>query len=262
MSGTRAPDSPPLRVLHLIPSPGWWRCGTASVPADAGTGLAWLRGAPWIRGRRDAPGPNSSRPAVTLHRIPARGNHDPRLALRLIRLVRTLRPQLVQTWLPQMDVLGGLAARIAGTPWILCEREQGRRAEAGAVEEATSARTRPWCIRDRGQFSCGSRVLACRRTGNDLGSQRRSAGADRARGFDRDGLRRCADAPVRGEVGPGEERGAPCRSAGPHRSHEERGGVAGGRRDRSRRACAHAWRPWACPSAFGSPASGTMSGAT
>ena len=124
MSGTRAPDSPPLRVLHLIPSLGG---GGAERQVSLLTRELALRGCEvhlgFVGGGTHLAELESS--AVTLHRIPARGNHDPRLALRLIRLVRTLRPQLVQTWLPQMDVLGGLAARIAGTPWILCEREQG-----------------------------------------------------------------------------------------------------------------------------------------
>src|SRR6185436_12110902 len=56
------------------------------------------------------------------HRIEGLGNHDPRLLVRLVRLLRRARPDVVQTWLTQMDVLGGLAARLVGRPWILSER--------------------------------------------------------------------------------------------------------------------------------------------
>src|SRR5512132_4101890 len=47
-----------------------------------------------------------------------RGSHDPRLFLNLRRLIRRFRPTLVQTWLLQMDVVGGLAARLAAVPWV------------------------------------------------------------------------------------------------------------------------------------------------
>lgn len=54
--------------------------------------------------------------------IETRGNHDPRLALELLRAVRTLRPPIVQSWLPQMDVLCGLFGRSTGAKWVLSER--------------------------------------------------------------------------------------------------------------------------------------------
>jgi len=43
----------------------------------------------------------------------------------MVRLVSRLRPSIVQTWLRQMDVLGGLAARFTRTPWVLTERSSG-----------------------------------------------------------------------------------------------------------------------------------------
>jgi glycosyltransferase involved in cell wall biosynthesis len=59
---------------------------------------------------------------VNLHIIGSRGNYDPRILLQIFRLVRDIEPRVVQTWLLMMDVLGGLAARVAGIPWILSER--------------------------------------------------------------------------------------------------------------------------------------------
>jgi glycosyltransferase involved in cell wall biosynthesis len=37
-----------------------------------------------------------------------------------------VKPDVVQTWLPQMDVIGGLAALYCGTPWLLSERSSIR----------------------------------------------------------------------------------------------------------------------------------------
>jgi glycosyltransferase involved in cell wall biosynthesis len=59
---------------------------------------------------------------VILHKIAAAGNHDVRILYRLYSLVRRIRPEIVQTWLPQMDVLAGLVCIAARIPWVLCER--------------------------------------------------------------------------------------------------------------------------------------------
>jgi glycosyltransferase involved in cell wall biosynthesis len=59
---------------------------------------------------------------VGLHELCGSGNYDPRLLWELIRTIRTVRPHLIQTWLTQMDVLGGLAAVMTGIPFIMTER--------------------------------------------------------------------------------------------------------------------------------------------
>jgi glycosyltransferase involved in cell wall biosynthesis len=58
---------------------------------------------------------------VTLHDVGGRGNHDLRIFWKLLRLMAALRPDVVQTNLPQMDVFGGLAALLTRTPWIVRE---------------------------------------------------------------------------------------------------------------------------------------------
>jgi len=58
----------------------------------------------------------------TIHRIRARGNHDIAILLRLVRLMRELQPDLVHTWMTQMDVFGGIAASLTGAPFLLSER--------------------------------------------------------------------------------------------------------------------------------------------
>jgi len=54
-----------------------------------------------------------------------RGNYDPRLFFRIWRTIRRERPDLIQTWNPQTDILGGAAAVFAGCPWIIREPISG-----------------------------------------------------------------------------------------------------------------------------------------
>jgi glycosyltransferase involved in cell wall biosynthesis len=49
-------------------------------------------------------------------------NYDVRLALRILCAIRRFRPAIVQTWLTQMDILGGLAAMATRRPFIISER--------------------------------------------------------------------------------------------------------------------------------------------
>jgi len=70
------------------------------------------------------PGPNYDRLAasgVVMHDVGGRGNYDPRILLRLFRLMKELRPDVVQTTLTQMDILGGTAALLTRSTWILRE---------------------------------------------------------------------------------------------------------------------------------------------
>jgi glycosyltransferase involved in cell wall biosynthesis len=59
---------------------------------------------------------------ATLHRIRSWGNHDPAIFIQVLALIRLVRPEIVHTWLRQMDILGGLAAKISGVPHVLSER--------------------------------------------------------------------------------------------------------------------------------------------
>lgn len=51
---------------------------------------------------------------------------SPRLLANVNSLLREVKPDIVQTWLPQMDVLGGACALLRGVPWILTERASAR----------------------------------------------------------------------------------------------------------------------------------------
>jgi glycosyltransferase involved in cell wall biosynthesis len=63
---------------------------------------------------------------VRIHNLGDLRSADPKLLLGIIRLVRTIRPEIVQTWLPQMDLVGGIAARLTAVRWILSERNSAR----------------------------------------------------------------------------------------------------------------------------------------
>lgn len=72
-----------------------------------------------------AGGPNLARlqeGGATVHWLAGAGNHDPRLAWQLGRLFRRIRPDLVQVWFVQMEVLAGMMSELLHVPWILSER--------------------------------------------------------------------------------------------------------------------------------------------
>jgi glycosyltransferase involved in cell wall biosynthesis len=60
-------------------------------------------------------------PGVVLHRLKVRSNYDPYLLWRLVRLTRRIKPDIIHTWILQMDILGGMTARLNGVPWIFRE---------------------------------------------------------------------------------------------------------------------------------------------
>ena len=59
---------------------------------------------------------------AVVHRLGSRSKYDPGVLVAMLALIRRLRPDCVQTWLTQMDLVGGSAASILAVPWILSER--------------------------------------------------------------------------------------------------------------------------------------------
>lgn len=110
-----------MRILHLIPN---------LLAGGAQQQLSYLA-AEQQRAGHDVhvgyliPGPKRvlfERPGLTLHSLGARGNHDPRLFVAVYRVIGAVDPDVVQTWLLQMDVLGGAAALLRKRPWVMTER--------------------------------------------------------------------------------------------------------------------------------------------
>src|SRR5208282_821144 len=62
---------------------------------------------------------------VALHRLKSFSNYDPCLIGQIARLIKYIKPHIVQTWLPQMDVLGGVAAKLCNTTLIFRESTSG-----------------------------------------------------------------------------------------------------------------------------------------
>ena len=112
------------RVLHCIPSMG---------PGGAERQLALLAGGLMRLGwevdvalRRG--GPNLAlleASGAGIHWLGGLTDSDPGLVHRIRRVIRACRPDLVQTWLPPMDIFGGWACRKMHTPWILSELSTG-----------------------------------------------------------------------------------------------------------------------------------------
>jgi glycosyltransferase involved in cell wall biosynthesis len=58
---------------------------------------------------------------VEWHRLGGASHSDPLIFYRLLRLMRRLRPDVVQTILTPMDIMGGAAALLTRTRWVLRE---------------------------------------------------------------------------------------------------------------------------------------------
>jgi glycosyltransferase involved in cell wall biosynthesis len=107
-----------MRILHLIPSlsgGGTERQLCLMVPEMAKDGhevhLAYLR-----------EGPESvSLPGVVLHRIALSGNHDPMLFWKLLRLIRTIEPDIIQSRILMMDIAAGFLSFTTNASWVLSE---------------------------------------------------------------------------------------------------------------------------------------------
>lgn len=65
--------------------------------------------------------------AIQFHKLTAINNYDPSIVWQLIRLIRQIKPDIIHTWIMQMDILGCIAAKITKTPWILREPSSGIR---------------------------------------------------------------------------------------------------------------------------------------
>lgn len=110
-----------MRVLHCIPS---MQGGGAERQVTYLAGALRTLGCD-VHVALNAGGSNFDalrEAGATIHLLNLRGNHDPRVILRLRRIISRVKPDVIQCWLTQMQIAGGMAAMIAGIPWVLSER--------------------------------------------------------------------------------------------------------------------------------------------
>jgi glycosyltransferase involved in cell wall biosynthesis len=144
-----------MRVLHCVPS----MTGGGAERQLAYLAAGLVAAGDEVHVALEHGGANLERlrgSGASVHALEGLGHHDPRLLFRLRGLVRELRPQVVQTWITQMDVLGGLVALASGLPWVVAEQNSalhypptwknrlrrlvGKRASAVVANSATGSR--------------------------------------------------------------------------------------------------------------------------
>lgn len=119
-----------LRILHLIPSLG---------PGGAERQLSLLATAQAQAGLTCAVAFNNGGPnlelmvnqEVELFQLPQRGSYDVRRLFDIMSIVKTWKPDIIQTWLTQMEILGGIAAHVFRLPHIMTERSSRLNYPAG-----------------------------------------------------------------------------------------------------------------------------------
>lgn len=90
------------------------RLAGALSGAGADVHVAHLKGGPLLDRARMS--------GASLHRLDVASSYDPRALLQLRALIRSLVPDVLQTWLLHADVVGGLVAQHCRVPWVLAER--------------------------------------------------------------------------------------------------------------------------------------------
>jgi len=70
-------------------------------------------------------GPNSKRlrnSNAVVHKLSCRSNYDPMIIYKIGKITRRINPHLIQTWIPQIDILAGLSSVFLKIPFIVSER--------------------------------------------------------------------------------------------------------------------------------------------
>jgi len=74
-------------------------------------------------------GPNPSllcSKGIHLYKFNHWGNYDPLIIMQIVHLIKRIRPDIIQTWVLQMDIAGGIASYLMKTPQVLREPFIGR----------------------------------------------------------------------------------------------------------------------------------------
>lgn len=67
-------------------------------------------------------GPNKPKfEGVLLYKLETRSNYNPCLLIQIFWLIRKIKPDIIHTWILQMDIIGGIVSRISNIPWTFRE---------------------------------------------------------------------------------------------------------------------------------------------
>ncbi len=126
-----------MRILHLIPQlsgGGAERQLSLLAPEMAQAGhevdIAYLREGP----------ETVTIPGAVLHRIKTFGNYDPMMLFCLHRLLQRIRPDIIQSWIGMMDIIGGVLSHWEDIIWVI--REPSTAAGYPVSSLKTNLRTR------------------------------------------------------------------------------------------------------------------------
>ena len=70
-------------------------------------------------------GPNVKRlnlSGAKIHHLTCINNYDPTIIYKIIKTTKKIHPQIIQTWIPQIDILAGISSILTKTPFIVSER--------------------------------------------------------------------------------------------------------------------------------------------
>jgi len=110
-----------MRILHCIPSMG----GGGAERQLCYTAEQMFRDGLDVHVVYFQDGPNTQRlksSGVKIHHLTCISNYDPTIIYKIIKTARKIQPHIIQTWIPQIDVLAGISSMLTTTPFILSER--------------------------------------------------------------------------------------------------------------------------------------------
>jgi glycosyltransferase involved in cell wall biosynthesis len=67
-------------------------------------------------------GYNNNHGNINIHLLGDYRSLDPRLFWSIYKVIKNVNPDIIQTWLLQMDIVGGILSIITQVPWLLTER--------------------------------------------------------------------------------------------------------------------------------------------
>ena len=107
-----------MRILHIIPNLSGG--GAERQLSYLAPELVLLGHEVHIAYNHDGP-EKPELPNVILHLVKNRSNYDPSILWQLLQIVRQIKPDIIQTWILQSDILGGIISKLTKIPWIFRE---------------------------------------------------------------------------------------------------------------------------------------------